>query len=223
MTPKAGALLAALATLLLALAVVACGGEDDEQEGAAARGNATEQAFLEAMIPHHEAAIEMAAVARRRGGHEELKRLAGSIARTQAEEIAAMRRIHKRLFGSEITPDPDAHGQLGLSAEAAGMVHADGGAPLASARPFDRAFIDEMVPHHQGAIRMAHVLAAKTDDPELDRLADSIIEAQSAEIEDMNDWRAAWYGDASPAGGAPVPGSDEALPADEHEGEDHSG
>jgi uncharacterized protein (DUF305 family) len=134
-----------------------------------------------------------------------------------------MEKIHKRLFGSEITPDPTAQRHLGLSAEAAGMMHMDAAAELERARPFDRAFIDEMVPHHQGAIRMAHVLASKTDDPEMKRLADAIIEAQSSEIENMNDWRAKWYGARSPAGGVPEPGKDEALPGEEHQGQGHSG
>ena len=38
---------------------------------------------------------------------------------------------------------------------------------LKDAKPFDRAFIDEMIPHHQGAIRMARAELAKGSDPEL--------------------------------------------------------
>lgn len=38
---------------------------------------------------------------------------------------------------------------------------------------------------------------------ELKELAGNIVEAQSKEIEDMDDWREKWYGAPSPAGGVP--------------------
>jgi uncharacterized protein (DUF305 family) len=202
--------------LLAALAVGACGGDDDE-EASARKGNKTEQAFLKAMIPHHEAAVQMANVAKQRGQQRETKTLAVDIVAAQSDEIMQMERIHKRLFGSEITPDPEAHEQLGLSPEQAGMDHAGAAEGLGTARPFDRAFIDEMVPHHQGAIRMARALEAKVQDPEVKRLAEAIIRTQSSEIRRMNAWRTKWFGAPSPAGGVPEPGKEVALPG-EHDG-----
>ena len=64
-------------------------------------------------------------------------------------------------------------------------------------RAFDRAFIDGMVPHHEGAIEMAE--AAKTaglSQPELIEIADAIVETQQEEIDEMKDWRAEWFGSA---------------------------
>jgi uncharacterized protein (DUF305 family) len=72
-----------------------------------------------------------------------------------------------------------------------------------SARPFDRAFIDMMIPHHQGAVRMAPAKSAKGRNPKLRALARRIINAQDREIREMNQWRTHWYGAASPAGGVP--------------------
>nr|MBA2521754.1 DUF305 domain-containing protein [Solirubrobacterales bacterium] len=72
-------------------------------------------------------------------------------------------------------------------------------------QPFDRAFIDMMIPHHQGAIRMAQVELQQGSEPGLEQLATGIISAQTREIEAMNRWREKWYGAASPAGGVPEP------------------
>jgi len=202
--PRLRRLLAGLAAgALLAVGVAACDDDGGGGQESANKGTKTDQAFLKAMIPHHESAVEMANVAKQRGQHSEVKKLAVAIVATQSDEIQQMERIHKRLFRTEITPDPEAHEQLGLSLEEAGMAHMDGAEMLETARPFDRAFIDEMVPHHQGAIRMARAVKEETEDAEIKRLADSIIAAQSREIRGMNDWRTRWYDGPSPAGGVP--------------------
>lgn len=60
----------------------------------------------------------------------------------------------------------------------------------------DRAFIDMMVPHHESAIAMAEIAQERAERPELRRLADDIVAAQSSEIEQMQDWRERWFGSA---------------------------
>jgi uncharacterized protein (DUF305 family) len=143
------------------------------------------------MIPHHESAIEMANVAKRRAEHPEVRELARRIVNTQRDEIRQIERIHQRLFGRKILPNPDAHEGLGLSAQEAGMAHVEPTAALAEAKPFDKAFIDEMVPHHQGAIRMARAVVDETEDGATRSLAEAIVRTQSSEIEQMNGWRRA--------------------------------
>jgi uncharacterized protein (DUF305 family) len=74
-----------------------------------------------------------------------------------------------------------------------------------SAVPFDRAFIDAMVPHHDSAIAMAQ--AAKREglsQPDLIKIANDIIRSQQAEIDEMVAWRKEWFGSAEidPAGAA---------------------
>lgn len=189
-------LLVAVVVLLAALVVVACG--EDETQTTASPDQA-EQAFLEAMVPHHESALEMAEVAEQRAEAPQIKQLAGDIMQAQESEIEQMRSIHQRLSGSELVPDEMAHEALGLTPAEAGMEHMDGAAALESATPFDRAFVDEMVPHHQGAVRMAQAVLPQTDDPELRRLAEDIIAAQEQEIEQMNRFRSERYGAPVPA------------------------
>jgi predicted outer membrane protein len=71
---------------------------------------------------------------------------------------------------------------------------------LEDAKPFDKAFIDAMVPHHQGAITMAEELLKNGEQPALREMAGDIISAQTKEIAQMRAWRKAWYGSASGSG-----------------------
>ena len=62
---------------------------------------------------------------------------------------------------------------------------------------FDRAFIDAMVPHHESAIAMARAAKdAGLSQPDLVQVADDILATQQAEIDQMRDWRAEWFGSA---------------------------
>lgn len=65
-----------------------------------------------------------------------------------------------------------------------------------SNQPFDLLFIDSMIMHHQGAIDMAKAAQQKAEHPELKKMADDIITAQAAEIQQMQAWRTAWYPNA---------------------------
>lgn len=58
----------------------------------------------------------------------------------------------------------------------------------------DKAFLDEMIVHHEGAVEMAQALLRGTKRPELIKLGGDIITAQTGEIKMMQDWRTAWFG-----------------------------
>ena len=71
--------------------------------------------------------------------------------------------------------------------------------------PFDRAFIDTMVPPHRSAIAMANAaLEAGLQALELRTIAQAIVAGQQDEIDRMIDWRRQWYGstELDPTGGA---------------------
>jgi uncharacterized protein (DUF305 family) len=189
--------------------IVVLGGDDEE-----AQASETDGAFITGMVPHHESAIEMAEMALDQAEHPEIRQLAQDIIASQSDEIETLESLHQRLFGGPVAGGD--HGTLGLAAEEMGMEM--DAAALEDADPFDREFIDMMVPHHQGAIRMAYVELAEGSDEETMALAQAIIDAQAAEIVEMNDWRTQWYGESSPAGG--VPEEDESsIPG--HEGMGH--
>lgn len=184
---------AVLVVAIIGVVALVNGGEDEAQ------ASETDGAFITGMVPHHETAIEMAQIAMDRAEHPQIKQLADDIVAAQTEEIVILDDLHQRLYGEPV--GQMSHGSLGLSEEMMGM-GMDMEA-LETARPFDREFIDMMIPHHQGAIRMAQIQLAEGDDAETKSLAEAIITAQSREISEMNEWRTQWYGSASTAGGIP--------------------
>jgi uncharacterized protein (DUF305 family) len=58
---------------------------------------------------------------------------------------------------------------------------------------FDRAFLDGMIVHHEGAVDMAEAALMYAGHQEIKDMAKAIISAQAAEIGQMRDWRDAWY------------------------------
>lgn len=58
---------------------------------------------------------------------------------------------------------------------------------------FDKAFLTEMIMHHEGAVVMAQAALTATKRPELLTLAKNIISAQTTEIKMMKDWQKSWF------------------------------
>ena len=142
------------------------------------------------MVPHHQSALEMARAAEGRLENPEIREIQAAIESAQTAEIDQMERMHQRLFGAALEPDESAHEELGLSAEEAGMGHTMGAQPIErAAEPVDRAFVDQMIPHHSGAVVMSEAVLPRAEDAELKRLATAIKEAQAAEIETMTQVR----------------------------------
>jgi uncharacterized protein (DUF305 family) len=57
---------------------------------------------------------------------------------------------------------------------------------------FDKAFLSEMIVHHQGAIAMAEMALQNSNHEEIKNLAHDIITAQTEEIAQMKKWQEAW-------------------------------
>ncbi len=144
-----------------------------------------DQQFIDMMVPHHQGAVEMAEVALENAEHEEIRTLAREIIDGQQAEIERFGQIRDRLGGSPME---------GMSEEemnrTMGMTDAQ---DLAGRRPFDKAFIDAMIPHHRSAIEMANVALEESEDPEILEIAQGIVDAQEGEIEQMRAWRDEWY------------------------------
>lgn len=57
---------------------------------------------------------------------------------------------------------------------------------------FDKAFIEGMIPHHQGAIEMAEAALKNAKHEEIKNMAREIISAQQREIDQMKEWQRSW-------------------------------
>lgn len=142
--------------------------------------------FIDSMIVHHQGAVTMANDALKQAERPEIKQLAEAIIKAQEAEIKQMQDWRGAWFAGLADT-----GGTGMSM---GMMEVAPGN-----EPYDLRFIDAMIPHHQGAIDMAEDLKQNTQRPELLKLANDIIAAQTAEIEQMRAWRAEWSGSAAAA------------------------
>ncbi|MHB1137037.1 MAG: DUF305 domain-containing protein [Coriobacteriia bacterium] len=148
--------------------------------------------FIEEMIPHHEDAIAMAELALTRAEHPEVKGLAEDVIETQSAEIDQMREWYREWYDADVPDFGGSSGRMG-GMMGGGMGGAFDLDDLEAAEPFDRYFIEAMVPHHEMGIMMSQMVGSTTSRPELRDLADSIIEGQSAEVGDMREWYDEWY------------------------------
>ncbi|MGC4063339.1 MAG: DUF305 domain-containing protein [Polyangiaceae bacterium] len=67
-------------------------------------------------------------------------------------------------------------------------------ARLKRAKPFDKALIELLLPHHQIAIDAAKVAALRATHGELKALAERTVEEQEKEVEQLKSWYTKWYG-----------------------------
>jgi uncharacterized protein (DUF305 family) len=61
---------------------------------------------------------------------------------------------------------------------------------------FDLMYIDMMIPHHQSVVAMAQAALPELTDQRLIERAQAIISTQQPEIEQLREYRQAWYGSA---------------------------
>lgn len=169
--------------------------------------------FIDMMIVHHQSAVAMAQVAIERADHEEVRELAREIIAAQEQEIAQMREWRDAwypgapampmdqmgaMMGEMMGGMPQMMGTPGAGMDMEGMMgmmdpHAEVQALCNAPGPFDQAFLQAMIPHHQSAVAMAQAALERTARPEIRELAQAIIAAQEQEIAQMRQWLADWY------------------------------
>lgn len=150
-------------------------------------GKYSDKRFIDAMVPHHEGAIEMAKVALKNAEHKEIMELSHNIIASQQAEIEELKSIKQEEFGTSRVPMQMSPKQM----RSMGMMMNPG--ELAESKPFDKAFIDAMIPHHESAIEMANVALKESKNPQIKELAGNIVSAQEREIKQMKQWREEWY------------------------------
>ena len=181
-----------LVVATLGLLLAGCGGDDSndaatdtagETTATGAEFNDADVEFAQQMIPHHAQAVEMAQMVPDQGVSPELIELAGAVEGAQQPEIDQMTAMLDR-WGQDVpSTDLGQHGSM----EMEGMMSMEDMDALAamSGPEFEQMWLTMMIEHHEGAIAMAETELADGLDEESRKLAQDIVDAQRAEITQM--------------------------------------
>jgi uncharacterized protein (DUF305 family) len=147
-------------------------------------GSALDRTFINGMVAHHRAALDMAEAELASGRDPQVKALAQTIVDAQTKEIATLSQIASKTYG--FTPAPAPMMPMG---EMMGVPMTTDMTKMADmvrgASDPDKMFLRMMIPHHASAISMADEERNKGADSQLKTLADSIIADQGEEIGKM--------------------------------------
>lgn len=179
-----------IALLLTIVALAACGAQATGDSHGAEDGHTSPQdsaapydaQFIDGMTVHHQGAVTMAEQALEASQRPEIKQLAQNIVATQNTEIEQMAAWRQQWY-SELAATGGTGGHMGdmqLSSD--------------SSVPFDQRFITAMISHHSGAIEMAKEAQTRAEHAEIKQLAGEIIRAQEAEVQQLEAWQKAWFG-----------------------------
>jgi uncharacterized protein (DUF305 family) len=152
-----------------------------------AEHNEADTTFAQMMIIHHEGAIEMAELAMTSASTEDVRTLGERIAAAQGPEIDTM----SGWLDAWDEDQPDEADMTGMGHSGMEMDGMDQETVMAelsglTGPAVDRRFLELMIDHHRGAITMAEVQRAEGMNPDAIQLAGTIIDAQTAEITEMD-------------------------------------
>lgn len=178
------ALFATGGLILSSCADTDAGNESSASVDATESFNDADVMFAQMMIPHHEQAIEMSDIALDPavGAGASVITLATRIKAGQDPEIQLMIGLLGR-WGKPVAPD-DMMDHGAMMGGMLSLAQLDELGAL-SGEAFDRQWIEYMIEHHLGAITMAEAVLADGTNLEVRDLAEAIVEAQRAEIADM--------------------------------------
>ena len=134
--------------------------------------------FLQMMIPHHQQAVILAELALTNSKNEQILKIAKQIKADQAGEIAQM----KKWLKDDGLGEDAGHSMTAMD----GMLSSDQLATLKNSKAdaFDKLFLNSMIEHHQGALKMVSMIE-NSKVAALRDFAATIALAQQAEIDQM--------------------------------------
>ncbi len=139
--------------------------------------------FINCMIPHHQAAIYMCENLLNYTEYEPLIKIANNIITTQEAGIKEMREIRCTTQGYESCQEDMKKYMAKYLEIVKNMINNMRNAPKGI--DINLNFICEMIPHHEGAIRMCKNLLEYNIDSRLKEVAESIIKEQSEGIKEL--------------------------------------
>jgi uncharacterized protein (DUF305 family) len=137
--------------------------------------------FMQGMIAHHAQAVWMSRLAVGHGAHPQVLKLAKMIDQSQIPEIVIMQNWLRRY--DQFVPDTSSWHHVTM----AGMLSDDQIKALDAAQglDFDRKFLEYMIQHHSGAIKMVNDLFATPgagQEVDTNVFANDVVTVQTAEI-----------------------------------------
>ncbi|MGP3911911.1 DUF305 domain-containing protein [Nonomuraea sp. 10N515B] len=148
--------------------------------------NAADVTYVQDMIVHHQQALDMALLAPNRADSAKLKSLADRIKAAQGPEIQFMTGWLREL--DQKVPDHHAahDGMPGMATpEQLEALKA------ATGKDFDRMFLELMINHHLGAIKMSEQVLSSGSHIRIEELASDVSVTQAAEIRRMQEMQSA--------------------------------
>ncbi len=150
----------------------------DNQHGMMMDGHmmmvASDAEFIELMIPHHQEAVDTSELVLKTTKNPELKAFLEDVIETQSQEINQMQDWYMTWFGKEV-PQSDYMAMMS-------------GLEKFTGAELDKAYIEGMILHHEGAVDMARQALKFTERQEITEMAQAIIDVQTKEIETLKGW-----------------------------------
>lgn len=163
--------------------------------------------FAQMMIPHHQQAVDMSALAESKTSNPELLALSQQISDAQSREITQMQSwlddsgisngSSSGMNGMDRENMPGGMGDMGDMGDMGGM---NGMGMLSDAQmtalenatgaEFEKLYLEGMIEHHEGALHMIHMIS-DSQNAEVKKLHDDIKRTQTEEIEQMKSMLAA--------------------------------
>jgi uncharacterized protein (DUF305 family) len=146
--------------------------------------------YVAAMIPYCRAGVELSRTVKSFNPDREIERLAGEMSLVDESYLRDLQRWHSQGDPGTLPLNrSSAQSFLRLMKEIRDSVREDTG-PGFSAQALDpqQSFVTIMIAHKQGAVDMAKVVLIFEDDPELRRIAQSIISEQQRKLKSLQSW-----------------------------------
>lgn len=162
-----------------ALALGACGSDNSNDTGQTAPpppGNGADRAFVNGVLPLHDKAVAISIIGQKRG-NSYIKDLSLKISGSQPQETARLRAIGSALFAAGVPV-----GTLGVPPTTAADVDLKA---VRTAKHFEKAFLNAMIPIHEATIALSNAEIAKGDQVDLKTTAQAIIDAEKPQLASM--------------------------------------
>lgn len=150
-------------------------------QGGATQGDDVDRAFAAGMVPHHQAAIDMARVELDRGEKPKVRKLAQSILDDQQKQLSWLSEQAQQKWGSR--PDAQRVGPLGVLMDMPlSMDMSTTAGQMTRTTNVDQMFLEMMLVHHAVTISMAQEEVDRGGDPRFQRLAATVLASRARDM-----------------------------------------